>query len=116
MTMTITLEGDLATALKDRAAKQHLSAEQLAIHILTDAMARSDPFTPSEVVAQIQATVPNPSSAKPGTANLADLLHAAPGDPSFDLESWNRHWSAVEAELKAITRANDRAEGRGWSA
>ena len=45
--------------------------------------------------------------------NLADLLHAAPGDASFDLESWKRQWSVVEAELKAITRANDVAERGG---
>ncbi len=38
---------------------------------------------------------------------------AAPADPGFDLESWKRQWSVVEAELKALTRANDVAESRG---
>ena len=37
----------------------------------------------------------------------------APDDPDFDLESWRQQWAAVEAEMKAITRANDMAEGRG---
>jgi hypothetical protein len=44
--------------------------------------------------------------------NLADVLQAAPSDPTFDLESWQRQWSEVEAESKSLTRANDVAEGR----
>jgi hypothetical protein len=86
--------------------------EQLAISILTEAVEESESVTPREAATRIQATAPNPSQLRPATANLADVLRAAPGDPCFDLESWKRQWSVVEGELKAITRANDVAESR----
>ena len=57
MTITITLEGNLVTALQDRAEKQDLSAEQLAIRILTEAMAGSEPATPREVVARVKSVL-----------------------------------------------------------
>ncbi len=115
MAITITLEDGLFAELKERAKKQQLSVEQLVIRILTEAMAGSEPVTPREAVARVQATPPNPAQVRPAAGDLADLLHAAPGDPCFDLESWKRQWSNVEAEMKAITRANDSAEGRGRS-
>ncbi len=65
-----------------------------------------------EVVAKIRAMPSDPSNIHPATQSLAELLAASPEDPSFDLEEWNREWAAAEAEMKAITRANDRAEGR----
>jgi predicted DNA-binding protein len=65
-----------------------------------------------EIVAKIKATPSDPSNIHPATQSLAELLAASPEDPSFDLEEWNREWATVEAEMKAITRANDRAEGR----
>jgi len=65
-----------------------------------------------EVVAKIRAMPSDPSNIHPATQSLAELLAASPEDPSFDLEQWNCEWAAVEAEMKAITRANDRAEGR----
>jgi plasmid stability protein len=112
MAMTITLEDDLVAELKERANKHHLSVEQLAIRILTDAMASSEAATPREAAARVQAMPPDPAQVRPATADLADLLRAAPGDPCFDLESWKRQWSDIEAEMKASTRANDIAEGR----
>jgi len=42
---------------------------------------------------------------------LAEALRNAPEDPDFDLAEWTAQWQAVEAEMKAITRANDVAEG-----
>jgi hypothetical protein len=71
------------------------------------------PAFPREVVSRIQATSPNSSQVRAATANLADVLRAAPSDPCFDLESWNSQWSVVDAEMKALTRANDVAESRG---
>jgi plasmid stability protein len=115
MAITITLEDDLFAELKDRAKKQQLSVEQLVIRILTEAMTGSEPVTPQEAVARVQVTPVNPAQLRAATADLGDLLHAAPSDPCFDLESWKRQWSDVEAEMKAITRANDIAEGRGRS-
>jgi hypothetical protein len=112
MAMTITLEDDLVAELKERAQKHQLSVEQLVIRILTEAMGSPAPVTSREVVARVQATPPNPAHVRPATADLADLLRVAPGDPCFDLESWKRQWSDAEAEMKAITLANDIAEGR----
>ena len=65
------------------------------------------------LVERIKATPPNPAAIHPATASLAELLQDAPEDPDFDLETWTREWRAVEAEMKAIDRADDIAEGRG---
>ena len=113
MAITITLDDDLVAGLESRAKEHQFSVEQLAISILTKAVEESESVTPREAVTRIQATTPNPTQVRPATANLADVLRAAPGDPCFDLESWKRQWSVVEAGLKATTRANDVAEGRG---
>ena len=113
MAISITLDDELVGRLENKAKKLQLSVEQFAISILTEAVKEPESVTPREAVTRIQVTAPNPAQVRPATANLADVLRAAPGDPCFDLESWNRQWSVVEAELKAITRANDVAEGRG---
>ena len=68
--------------------------------------------TPEEAVEQICMTPANPGQIRPATMNLADVLQAAPSDPTFDLASWQRQWSEVEKELKSSTHANDVAEGR----
>ena len=52
-----------------------------------------------------------PATFVPGS--LAEALQNAPHDPDFDLETWTRQWDAIEAEMKAIDRADDIAEGRG---
>jgi len=113
MAITITLDDDLVAGLENKAKKQQLSVEQFVIGILTEAAEESESETLQEVVARIRATPPNPSLIRPATGNLADLQIASPDDPYFDLESWERQWSILEAESKAITRANDVAEGRG---
>jgi hypothetical protein len=76
------------------------------------AEALGDEYTLEEAVELIRSTPPNHTQIRPATINLADVLQAAPSDPTFDLESWQRQWSEVEAELKSLTRANDVAEGR----
>jgi hypothetical protein len=113
MAITITLDDDLVAGLENKAKNQQLSVEQCAIGILMEAVEQSESETLEEIVARIRATPPNPSLIRPATGNLADSLIASPDDPCFDLESWKRQWSVVEAELKAITRADDVAEGRG---
>jgi prevent-host-death family protein len=65
------------------------------------------------LVEKIKATPPDPNSIHPATASLAEALKNAPQDPDFDLESWTRQWNEIEAEMKAIDRADDIAEGRG---
>jgi hypothetical protein len=71
-----------------------------------------DDCTLEEAVALIRATPVNYTQIRPATGNLADMLRAAPADPTFDLESWHCQWSEVEAELKSLARANGVAEGR----
>jgi hypothetical protein len=60
----------------------------------------------------LKAKAPNASQIRSATANLADVLNSETGYSCFELESWSRQWSSVEADLKAITRANDVAEDR----
>ena len=108
MAITITLDDNLVAGLENQAKKQRLSMEQFATRILTEAILEFESVTPQEAVTTIQATAPNPSQVRPATTNLADALRAAPGDPCFDLESWNRQWSVVEAELKAIQNSCQR--------
>ncbi len=81
------------------------------LEILGEALEKEEIF-PSleEVVAKIQATPPNPHSLRPAKGSLADALRNAPEDPHFNLAEWNEKWSEVEAEMKALTRANIIAE------
>ena len=113
MSITVTLDDNLAARLENQAKMHQVSAEELALRILGSALEGCTLPTPREVVAKIQATPPDTTQIRPATSNLANVLLGAPEDPSFDLETWNRQWSVVEVELKAVTRANDVAEGRG---
>jgi plasmid stability protein len=114
MSITITLPHEIGAQLERRASAQRLSVERLALDILSDALEAEESFpTPEEVVAKIRATPPNPRGIRPAAGSLAEALRDAPDDPDFDLASWRREWAVVEAEMKAITRANDIAEGRG---
>lgn len=65
------------------------------------------------LVERIKATPPNLAAIHPATASLGDLLQNAPEDPDFDLETWTQQWATIEAEMKAIDRADDISEGRG---
>jgi hypothetical protein len=112
MALTINLDDELVAGLANKAMKQELSVEQLAISILTEAAREFESLTPLEAVARVQATPPNPCQMRSATANLADLLSSPGGEPDLDPEVWRRQWSAVEADLKAVTRANDVSEGR----
>ena len=90
--------------LREQARRRLTPAEIEAI--------RNDPELVA-LVERIKATPPNPAAIHPATASLAELLQNAPEDPDFDLESWTQQWQAIEAEMKAIDRADDIAEGRG---
>ncbi len=115
MPVTINLTDTLAEKLQVRAGMQQISLEKLAVNILNKALepADEDYPTPEEVVARIKATPPNPANIRPGTGSLAEALQNAPDFPEFDLEAWEKEWAVVEREMKAVTRANDIAEGRG---
>ena len=55
---------------------------------------------------------PNPQAIRPGRGSLLDVLTDEPTDEPFDLATWQEEWAAVEDEMAAMTRADDRAEGR----
>ena len=113
MSITITLPDELETQLQQRAQAQNRSVEELALDLLTDALEANETYlTPEEVVVKIRATPPNPHSIRPARGSLAEALRQAPQDPEFDLVVWEREWAAVEAEMKALTRDNIKAEGR----
>lgn len=136
MTLTITLPEKIAEQLQRKAKERHLSAVEVAIDLLENALDEQADFhpalangktltaaaddeaetvfpTPEEVVAKIKVLGPSdPRNIRPATGSLAQALRSIPSDPDFDFEEWNRQWAEVEAEMKAITRANDIAEGR----
>ncbi len=123
MTMTLTLPENLAARLLRTAQTRNRRAEEVAVELLNQALdAEPDqlefvPPTLEEVVARIRATPPNPEMIRPPNGSLGEYLAASiaaedPNEP-FDVEAWNRQWATVEAEMKAVTSANDFAEGRG---
>jgi len=114
MAVTITLPDELEARLQHRAKGLRLSLENLALEILGRALGTDEYSpTPEEVVAKIRATPPNPHSIRVADASLAEALRNAPKDPDFELATWNREWAEVDAEMKAATRINAIAEGRG---
>lgn len=123
MEITLSLPDVLATKLQTEARAQKRPAEEVAVELLDQALKvelelqEYVPPTLEEVVARIRATPPNPQMIRPPQGSLGEYLAASiaaedPNEP-FDEAEWNRQWAAVEAEMKAITRANDLAEGRG---
>lgn len=127
MTTTITLPETLARQLAQRAATERLSVETLAIAFLTFALHEERLEESAEerssldedpellaLIASIKAMPPNPANIIPARGNLADVLRALESveDPDYDLDAELAALDAAEAELRAIDRANDVAEGR----
>lgn len=125
---TITLPADLAEQLARQAEAQRRSVEGLAIAYLVAAVREDEarieaaPRAPIDedpellaLVARIRATPPNPDSVIPARGDLANVLRSleAIDDPNYDLDTEIAALDAAEAELKALDRANDIAEGRG---
>lgn len=50
---------------------------------------------------------PNPVTFRPAQGSLLEALKDVPNEPEIDVESWNREWVAVEAEMKTIILLND---------
>jgi hypothetical protein len=113
MSVTITLPDEIADTLQARAKAQHISLDTLVANLLTHALVEPVDDELETLVARIKATPPNPANIHPPTASLAELLLNSPEDPNFNLETWNQEWAKIEAEMKAIERADDIAEGRG---
>jgi hypothetical protein len=110
MTVTITLPDELAAWLQRRAAAQNRPAEDLALDLLRVALIGDAPaLTLDEVVARIRTAAPNPAGWRTVSGSLTDVLAEKDHD-DLDIAVWQSAWSAVEAEMDAIERANDRAE------
>ncbi|HEX6291403.1 MAG TPA: hypothetical protein VFZ66_19625 [Herpetosiphonaceae bacterium] len=112
MATTITLPDTLEFQLRQQAQVQHRSVEDIALDILRDALDIAAPSpTTDDIVARIKATPPNPQNIRPARGSLADALRDEPGNPDFDLDQWERDWAEVEAEMRAMTRTDNLAEG-----
>ncbi len=114
MPVTITLTDTLAAQLQEKAELQRLSVEEVALDILSNGLEidAADP-TPEDVVARIQATPYHSVALQTAAHSLAEALCDAPIDPEFDLDTWQKEWATVEAEMKALTKTNNQSEGRG---
>ncbi len=119
MEITITLPDFLATKLQAKARIQQRPAEEVAVELLDQALENGADAELERLVARIRALPPNPANqfdweaAREGLAKyLAASIAAEDPNEKFDQEEWQRNWDAVEAEMKAVTRANNIAEGR----
>lgn len=131
MEITITLPDFLAAKLQTKAQIRRRPAEEVAVELIDEALGVEPneiepfpltlplPLSLNEVVARIKSLPPNPANQfdweakrKGLTEYLASSIAAKDPNEKFDEEEWQRNWDAVEAEMKAVTRANDIAEGR----
>jgi plasmid stability protein len=114
MATMITVPDSLEVQLQQHAHAQHRSVEAVALDLLREALnAATAAPSVNDVVATIKATAPNPSSIRPARGSIADILRRTPSTVDVDLDQWNQDWAAVEQEMRAMTRADDRAEGHG---
>ena len=103
MNVTITLPDELEYRLQYTAEIQQRSIQEIVIELLRDRFLQPSTtehfLTPEEVVAQIQATPPNPNCIIPAQGSLLDALRNRPEDAEFDLQEWTRNFRAVEQEM-----------------
>ena len=88
--------------------------EETTLRILRNAskFGNPDELTPEDVVAKIQTMSSHPGQIRLATGSLTEALQDAADFPEFDLDVWQKEWTAVEREMKTITRTNAIAEGR----
>lgn len=105
MALMIAVPDDLAAHLQRQAEAQRRPVEEVALHLLEEALGlESDLPTLQEVVAAIQATPSTPASLRPAQGSLADALRQAPAVSDFDLDAWNREWDAVESKIDLLSK------------
>lgn len=116
MALTITVPDFMEVRLRQEAGMQQRSVEEIALGLLGKALEQIGMGpTAQDVVAQIRGMPANPHNVRPARSSLAVALrasHTAADDSDFDQAQWDRDWAAVEAEMKAVTHANNQAEGR----
>lgn len=113
MPLTVSLPEPLAFQLQSRAKAEQMPLDKMVVDMLLNVLETKPAIDQAleQLVAEIKATPPNPASFRPARGSLLEALKDAPNEPDIDVESWNREWAAVEAEMKTITRLNDYAEG-----
>ncbi|HEU5330005.1 MAG TPA: hypothetical protein VFU78_18090 [Thermomicrobiales bacterium] len=111
MPKTITLPDELAASLSRLAADQHRTMEEVVFFFLREALLAEAPELDA-VVASIRAAAPNPATLRPARGALAVALTDAPAEDRLDPAVWQVAWAAAEAEMAALTEADDRTEGR----
>jgi hypothetical protein len=124
--MTITLDNQLDNALQELAQQLQLPPEEVVVKAVKqfvhgkekngspkNGVALQYQLQLKELVAEIQATSPNPAMIIPAQGSMTNTLAELallPKDPDFDLAEWTQQWEAIEAEIKAINKANTLAE------
>ncbi len=111
MQMTIELPDDLEAPLQRAARAQQRSAQDVALDILRAGLL-DEASELDAIVADIRATTPNPMALRPARGSLLAALADAPADNDLDLAAWQDAWSSAEAEIAALSQADDHAEGR----
>lgn len=111
MHMTIELPDDLIGSFQRVAQAQHRSAQDVALDILRAGLLDDVPDMDA-IVADIRAAAPNPAALRPARGSLLAALDDAPADNDLDLAAWQDAWTSAEAEMAALSQADDRAEGR----
>ncbi len=117
MSITLTLPESVAARLQTEARARQRSAAELAVELLDQALPGAVNQALEELMSKVSAKPPNPACVRPAAGSLADALTASntvevAANGAFDLPEWQRQWAAVEAEMKELERANDRAEGQ----
>lgn len=123
MSVTINFPESVLTRLKRKAEREKQSIEEVTVHLVDRALDKEADIEQVDaellaLVERIQATPPNPAMLRPAIGSLAEYLaeslaREAAEPEEFDQAEWDRAWDAIEQEMKAVTRANDIAEGRG---
>ncbi|MDM8518404.1 hypothetical protein QUF64_00040 [Anaerolineales bacterium HSG6] len=85
--------------------------EQVRVLISSGQSQEDSSLSLEQFVTEVQAIPPNPANIRLPHGSLAEALRDSDEDPEFDLARWKQEWAVVETEMKAITRANNAAEG-----
>ena len=111
---TIALPGDLELRLRQEAAANNVSLQELTLGLLAEAVEnRKRQQTLREVVGRIRRMPASPHGLRPARGSLAEALKKAPSDPAFNLSEWQLTWSLVEAELRALAQPQDPFANQG---
>lgn len=105
MTLTISLSDETQRKLKKRADAFKWSEEQMASHLIDTVLNASLPSL-DEIIERVRNLPPSLENRPTSNLALAEALRNGPEDPDFNLAEWTAQWQAVEAEMKAIERAD----------